>query len=104
MEDEMTSNPAKTPKPKHRLGSRKVNLSDPDTDPKTVGPVFTPKIYISYYYEDQDGDTGFGNVILSNIPDIRTQSQLEHCIFSIREQRGEKFKDVQVLFWRSLEA
>jgi hypothetical protein len=84
--------------PKKKLG-RKVNLEDAIDQAvaaEAKQPQINQQLYVVFYYETKEGDTGFGNIVLSGIVDIRTRAQLEGTITTIM-QRNPHYSDIQIV-------
>lgn len=90
----------KVRKRKNLIGKKQAVDPVPEPEPEVVK--LNPSVYVSFFYSTEEGDTGFNNVILSGVPDIRTRKELEEIIGVIKGRHSE-YQDIQIIFWRPLE-
>lgn len=101
----MTSTPVKK-----RIAGKKDTTAIPESAGEPTQPAdpaaLAPKVYVSFFYEKENGDTGFGNVHVSGMIDIRTLAQLEAVLALIMRrsvESGDPYKDATVISWKALD-
>lgn len=88
---------------KRRIGKKDLIAPPSPAQEQAPVPLLQPSLYIVFFYETVEGDTGFSNVVLSNIMDVRTAADMVAVVSRIRQDNPE-YKDVQLVNWKTLEA
>lgn len=80
--------------------------------PKSTAPqkvevrkTLSPKVFVAFYFEDKHGNSGFDNVSLSNIYDLRTENDILTAMVKIKECNPEPdfYQRITIINWRLLE-
>ena len=66
--------------------------------PQRVVPQY--KLYIVYYYEKANGDSGFSNVVLKDFVDIETEQAMADMITFLTDRDGAT--SIQLVNWKQL--